>query len=184
MSFGYPDRAEDSCNSLHDAIRNARGRGIHIFAGASNSGARAEQPAYPARMREAFCIYTGDGYGNSGRTNPTAPQGDIGFLTLGEAVNSAWPRSLSKPPHEKRSSGTSCATPIVAGIAAFLIHYVRQELGEEMAKRCKSYDTMQALLLLMSNANQTNHSFIFPWAFFKQEKEDRNRILRKTINER
>jgi hypothetical protein len=55
----------------------------------------------------------------------------------------------------KSRSGTSYATPIIAGIAVFLLRYARLHLGET-AEKLKQKDKMEALLKRCANKGPTH----------------------------
>ncbi|KAK4102094.1 subtilisin-like protein [Parathielavia hyrcaniae] len=61
MSFGFLDEREQGCGELRDAILQAHASGVLMFAAASNVGAHGMAPAFPARLSNVFCIYSGDG---------------------------------------------------------------------------------------------------------------------------
>ncbi|KAF7548546.1 hypothetical protein G7Z17_g6988 [Cylindrodendrum hubeiense] len=81
---------------------------------------------------------------------PTASPDDISLATVGESVESAWPQSLCddnfNPLCLVGKSGTSCAIPIAAGIAAFLLQYARLHLSQKNALALKQRDRMMAVL--------------------------------------
>lgn len=151
MSFGFLDEKEDGCDELRDALLRAHASKVLMFAAASNSGGEDPAPAFPARVSNVFCIYSGDGKGNYSKTSASAFSRDFNLLTLGEGVESAWPRHLSQYPWTKRKSGTSFATPIAAGFAAVLLLYACQNLPLEDAERFREYDRMKSWLLHLSN---------------------------------
>lgn len=89
--------------------------------------------------------------GNASAFSPTAQPFSLNLATVGELVESAWPIFLchdKSTPQEyvKSRSGTSYATPIMAGIAAFLLQYARIHLSAEEALRFKNKENMEALL--------------------------------------
>ena len=178
MSFGFSDETEQGCDELRRAIIAAHARNILMFAAASNSGAHGA-PAFPARHSNVFCIYAGDGMGNSGLMNLTAQRHSFNFCTLGEAVESAWPRALSKYPWKCRKSGTSFSTAIAAGIAAFILLYARQNMAPNEAERFKQYDKMRDMLFQMSNRRH-DYNVISISNFFAKP-ADETRFLMKSV---
>lgn len=142
MSFGFPEENEH----LLEAINNARMHRILMFAAASNGGAHGLSPAFPACHHDVFCIFASDGKGNSIRGNPTAREDKDNFCTLGEAVESAWPRR----PWKSRRSGTSFSTPVAAGLAAFVLFYAQTIMSRMEALKFKEYDKMRNIFKYMS----------------------------------
>lgn len=175
---------EPGCTELGDAIRSAYRWKVLVFAAASNVGAHAAMPAFPARMSNVYCIYSGDGMGNYTRTSPTARSNHYNFLTLGEAVESAWPVALSDNPWKKRKSGTSFATPIAVGIAAFLLLYAYQTLPEECAKKLKEYDKMRDFLFYYLSHERGGYHVLSMNGFFKRPEEERRRMPESLLNGR
>lgn len=96
-----------------------------------------------------ICINSTDVNGNRSGFSPTAVPDDINLATVGEAVESAWPVHLcddvSNPSCINYKSGTSYATPIAAGIAAFILQYARLHLPEK-ADMLKRQKRMKAVL--------------------------------------
>ncbi|MFD0205012.1 MULTISPECIES: S8 family serine peptidase [Saccharothrix] len=96
---------------LHDAIRYAVDRGVVVVAAAGNSGGGL--PQYPAAYPEVLAVSATDWNGNL-----------TDFSSWGEHVDVAAPglavTSLddAAPDRTRTGSGTSVATPIVAGVAA------------------------------------------------------------------
>lgn len=134
MSFGYPTNQIDGYGELEAAILYAHSKNVLVFAAASNSGANLDR-AYPARDPHVICVHATDSDGNRSRFSPTALAHDLNIATVGEAVQSAWPVSLcdmrTNPECVQYKSGTSYATPIVVGIAAFLLQYARLHLTSQ-----------------------------------------------------
>lgn len=150
MSFGWPSSDFDGYGVLESAIHRAHSKRILLFAAASNSGGRLSR-AYPASSSEVICVHSTDALGNASTFSPTAQPSTLNFATIGESIESAWPTFLcndkSTPPkYVKSRSGTSYATPIMAGIAAFLLQYARIHLSDEKALRFKNKENMEALL--------------------------------------
>lgn len=150
MSFGWPSSDFDGYDVLESAIHRAYGKKVLLFAAASNSGGRLGR-AYPASSSQVICVHSTDTLGNASAFSPTAQPFTLNFATVGESVESAWPILLcndkSTPQNYVKSrSGTSYATPIMAGIAAFLLQYARLHIPAEEALKFKSKENMEALL--------------------------------------
>jgi subtilisin family serine protease len=148
MSFGFPTCVIEDYGELERALKNAYLKDVLLFAAASNNGGRLGR-SFPSREPTVIAIHATDTNGNRSGFSPTATDDDLNLATVGEAVESAWPVYLcneaENPTFVKYKSGTSYATPIAAGIAAFLLRYVRTHLPAE-AYALKSQKRMKALL--------------------------------------
>lgn len=150
MSFGWPSSDFDGYDTLESAIHRAYGKKVLFFAAASNSGGRLGR-AYPASSSQVICVHSTDTLGNASVFSPTAQPFTLNLATVGESVESAWPMLLcdnnSAPQaYVKSRSGTSYATPIMAGMAAFLLQFARLHISAEEALKLKSKENMEALL--------------------------------------
>ncbi|KAL6690548.1 peptidase S8/S53 domain-containing protein [Trichoderma pleuroticola] len=150
LSFGWPSTKFEGYVELEDAIDRAHGKKILIFAAASNSGGKLGR-AYPASSSQVICLHSTDTLGTPSGFSPTAETDNLNFATVGESIESAWPMLLcndleSPQRYVKSRSGTSYATPIMAGIAAFLLQYARLHLPERAASALKRKENMEALL--------------------------------------
>lgn len=149
MSFGWPSSHFEGYYDLEAAIDKAYGKKVLMFAAAANSGGRLGR-AYPASSSQVICVHLTDTYGNASNFSPTAEPNAINIATVGEWVQSAWPMLLCcdelNPKCVESRSGTSYATPIIAGIAAFLLQYARLHLQESEALALKRKERMEALL--------------------------------------
>ncbi len=157
MSFGFPSRAVEGYDKLAQAIKHAHYRDVLLFAAASNSGGQLGR-AFPAREGEVVCVHSTDALGNRSSFSPTAVPEDVNLATVGEAVESAWPMHLCDADegtveYTACKSGTSYATPIMAGIAAFLLLYARLHLPES-AHLLKGRRHMVALLQRIAQKGQ------------------------------
>ncbi|KAH8586929.1 hypothetical protein B0O99DRAFT_527736 [Bisporella sp. PMI_857] len=149
MSFGWPSSNFEGYDALEAAIGKAYSKKVLMFAAAANSGGRLGR-AYPASSSEVICVHSTDTYGGASNFSPTAEPNSINIATVGEWVQSAWPMLLcgdkSNPKCVESRSGTSYATPIIAGIAAFLLQYARLHLPGSAALALKRKERMEALL--------------------------------------
>lgn len=163
MSFGFPRRVP-GYEDFEQAINDAEHLDILIFAAASNEGGNRKR-AYPARHDKVICIHSTDGQGNPSDSNPTPLKNRDNFSTLGEAVRSAWPVALCDAQTNSectaRKSGTSFATPIAAGIAAFLLQYARLNLTESEAHLLKRVAGMKAVFNLIVE-NRRGYGYVAP----------------------
>ncbi|PNP74525.1 hypothetical protein FNYG_12148 [Fusarium nygamai] len=146
MSFGWPSSDFEGHDALEDAIDHAYSKKVLMFAAASNSGARLGR-AYPASNPHVICVHSTDTNGEASGFSPTAEPNSINLATVGECIESAWPTPLCEDSNcLKTRSGTSYATPIMAGIAAFLLQYARLHLSEGQALALTRREKMEALL--------------------------------------
>ncbi|KAI1757959.1 pfs domain-containing protein [Xylaria castorea] len=149
MSFGFPTCDVEDYIELERALTNAYANKVLLFAAASNNGGRLGR-SFPAREPTVIAVHATDANGNRSPFSPTATDDDISIATVGEAVESAWPVHLcdeggTDQTCVKYKSGTSYATPIAAGIAAFLLLYARINIPTK-ADALKSHQRMKAVL--------------------------------------
>ncbi|KAI0553245.1 pfs domain-containing protein [Xylaria curta] len=149
MSFGFPTCDIEDYIELEHALANAYANKVLLFAAASNDGGRLGR-SFPAREPTVIAVHATDAYGNRSSFSPTATDDDISIATIGEAVESTWPVHLCEEEttdqnYVKYKSGTSYATPIAAGIAAFLLLYARIHIPIK-ADALKSHQRMKTVL--------------------------------------
>lgn len=155
MSFGFPTRAIDGYDELERAIGKAYYRNVLLVAAESNSGGQLGR-AYPAREADVMCVHSTDAHGNRSPFSPTAVPEGVNLATVGEAVESsrhvhlcrgdehADPGEGGEGAYYTTKSGTSYMTPIMAGVAAFLLLYARLNLPDR-ADLLKNQSRMTAL---------------------------------------
>lgn len=161
MSFGFKDRV----NAIHSAIRDASQKVI-FFAAASKVGEN-DRIAWPARMEEVMSVFPTDGLGNMANFSPIVHVNYDNFALPG--VNIIARFLLGE---YKRSSGTSCSTPVAAGVAALLIDFVDHWLAktpgvfrdEEYFQELLTVGGMKAAFRVMSSKRTpANHDYVMPW---------------------
>lgn len=159
MSFGYPSKQIEGYSHLEDAILYAHSKNVLMFAAASNSGANLDR-AYPARDPHVICVHATDSDGNRSKFSPTALHHDLNLATIGESIQSAWPvrlcDAITNSDCLQCKSGTSYATPIVVGMAAFLLQYARLHLRTEEAMMMKRQARMKDVLMRVAEKTQSS----------------------------
>jgi Subtilase family len=165
MSWGMTDDVP----AIAKALDKAYSKGIILFAAASNHGANISSLAFPARLKNVFCIGAANGMGVPSPFSPPF-QGVEKYSALGEAVVGAditvpESQNLSHTTADRRS-GTSTATPIAAGIAALMLVYLWgfSEPGEGAGNSFR----MRKLFLQMSMASEkSTYRYLAPWELFR-----------------
>ncbi|KPM41865.1 hypothetical protein AK830_g4707 [Neonectria ditissima] len=122
MSFSL-EGDEGALYPVTKAIEDATHKKKLVFAAAANYRQNKKVPiGFPANMREhLFCInsHRGDTDQPSVFT-PSAQSHSANFAVIGEGILGAWLDNAVT-----RKKGTSCSTPIAAGMAAIVLDYSR-----------------------------------------------------------
>lgn len=133
MSFGYPTCSISGYPKLVAALEYADYSGVLLFAAASNNGGRRGR-AFPAQEKNVICVHSTDTNANRSSFSPTPVKSKLNFATVGEGVESAWPERLCNDKSVVATkSGTSFATPIMVGVAALLVRYIRLHIMDKKA---------------------------------------------------
>ncbi|KAH6976457.1 peptidase S8/S53 domain-containing protein [Ilyonectria sp. MPI-CAGE-AT-0026] len=172
MSFAF----EEEELAIKDALYNAKKKSLKpvlMFAAASNNRALQNQPiGYPARVNDrVICVNSSTIQDEKSSFSPHGIPGWPNLSAVGENVLAAWPTSKSGP--WKRMSGTSCATPIVAGVAALILDFAKKDIPELRnqhgwnARKAELWETlgMRSVLrrCLTDEYKDEKYNFLRPW---------------------
>jgi subtilisin family serine protease len=124
MSLGSPDPDD----ALLAAIERAVAKGKFIIAAAGNDG-RDNSVNYPARWSGTIAVAAVDASGHLAPFSSRGPEVDI--AAPGENILSTWLRGTYA-----KLSGTSMATPFVAGVTALLVALDRQSASTSVSAEC------------------------------------------------
>jgi subtilisin family serine protease len=161
MPFAFPHRNGD----IAVAVDYADSRKVLLFAAASNQSDL--NLGFSAYLPEVICVYS-----NKITTIPSAfcklgKEGKNNFSTIGEEVEGAWPLHLNDGKETKRETGTSCSTPVAAGVAAIVLEYTTQKGGSPVtrAKELKKKSSMEAVLFRCMTEGSTTgvYNLLEPW---------------------
>ncbi|KAK2593621.1 hypothetical protein QQS21_008669 [Conoideocrella luteorostrata] len=160
MPFAFPYRNEE----IEEAIDNYHNK-VLLFAAASNK--TDEKLGFPACLPEVFCIYSNKTRTIQSRFCKLGKQGKYNFSTIGENVQGAWPTGLADREAVLRQTGTSCSTPIAAGVAALVLQFARQsgKGAVTRARKLKNKRVMENILFECMTEKQESgvYNLIEPW---------------------
>lgn len=122
-------------NEMHKIIKELHDMNIPIVAAAGNDG-MGNAVNYPGKYPEVICVTAFDKNGNPARFNSTGPETD--FSAPGVDIYSTW---LNK--EYANLSGTSMATPFMAGVVALLLAKHRKQEIETGKNDCKTVDEIK-----------------------------------------
>jgi hypothetical protein len=169
MSFGYGEEHK----ILYDAIRHAAYNEVLMFAAACNDGKnRPGGVAWPAQDDSVICVHSGDGNGDPSGFTPAARDG-MRIMVLGECVNSASPPHLKHAGDHHLMSGTSCAAPIAAGIAALILDYARGFLEQQEWEKLRRLKSMRRMFASMTDPDsRSEYRWIKHWVWFEPARDE------------
>ncbi|CZR51368.1 uncharacterized protein PAC_01243 [Phialocephala subalpina] len=174
ISLGFPDVDADVMRE----IKTAAAKPVLIFASAANNTVHERNPIrFPAQMKEVFCIFSADMNSIASAFNPIPRYDRDNFMFPGENIEGAWPLDLAgvSPEAEtrkgrtyRRLSGTSCATPIAAAVAAGVLEFAWQgrETKIRRVEMLKHFDGMKDVFLEMLDRYKPGdgcYHYVKPW---------------------
>lgn len=117
---------------LHKAVVDAYNNNIIIVAAVGNSANRYEDVAYPARYKEVIGVAA---YDKNHKIASFSSRGvNVSFSMPGVDIYSCWLQN-----QYVKASGTSHATPVMAGICALIISFYRKKNIEINSKNIMEY---------------------------------------------
>jgi hypothetical protein len=195
ISLGFPRSTLEAERKFELAAANR----VLIFASASNNTIHEVQSIrFPANLRQVFCIFSADEHGSASSFNPRARYQCPNFMLPGENVLGAWPADKAKDTPDievsegktyRRLSGTSCATPIAAAIAAEILEFAWQPRDPSLRRGdlLKRFDGMEKVFIKMADRYQHGdggYHYVLPWKVLTRERENReNQVLLNHILE-
>ncbi|KAK3364606.1 peptidase S8/S53 domain-containing protein [Lasiosphaeria hispida] len=165
MSFGW-DHADPT--SIWEAMKYAADQHILLFAAATNYGLGEKNDIlYPARDARVISVDTQNGYG---KPAPFATQS-----ASGHTVNRFCAPGLgaANPLGVGALSGSSFACPVVAGIAALVLQFTRQEPLNHCLSVTRAVTNHQGMMRVLrdtmskSGSGQEVFKILYPWNLFK-----------------
>ena len=181
MSFGFGMGPEP----IRKAVKEAYYKEVLMFASASDCGGN-NRITWPARDERVICINATTGNGNKYPATPTPRRNQYNFATLGSSVRAWWPPKNGGPAKLVYRARTSTATPVAAGIAAFVIDLLRKsreeylKQSEDRASLEKQYDRsmrrlhtnegMKAVFKSMvEDEGRDGYDYVAPWRVLNNE---------------
>jgi Subtilase family len=168
ISAGFEEASlsEREYSDLQQAIYQANQSNVLVFAAASNYG-NVDQITFPASMHgNVICMFSSTGLVKQSEGFNPAPSASsrLNFCMLGEQVQRV---RFSPTETLSRTSGTSVATSIAAGIAALVIDFSRQvDCHQHIPNSKKLHSTrgMCAVFKEMAHAGKDNdYDCVAPW---------------------
>jgi subtilisin family serine protease len=186
LSFGS-DQAVDIIESIIDEHAHK----VLFFAAASNCGGNEPGITWPARHGNVISIYASDGDGNGYKRNPNPMENHYNLSVLGTAVSGLWPQHLEPSSRYKYKSGTSCATPIAAGVAANILTLMRRQAtlnmsfvaenelaqaaqaSERLMKKLRQPQVMRKVMFKIGaqGIKRQGYHYVAPWHIFEGSPE-------------
>ena len=170
--------------------------GVIIVCCASNVGRLRLQPiAFPARLGHVLCIGAHD---ENGKPTSFSPVGrELDFLAPGEDLWGPGPGTIG-PFAMDCASGTSCATPAVAGLVSLILHAIRRitesdpekfKIGEKsLTEHVRNVWVIREVLKEMSSSpghhsEEIGYGTLSPCRVFDRSPEEIVRLINEIIED-
>ena len=170
--------------------------GVIVVCCASNVGRLRMQPiAFPARLGHVLCIGAHD---ENGKPTSFSPVGrELDFLSPGDSLWGPGPGTLG-PFAMDCASGTSCATPAVAGLVSLVLQAVSlicesdrklYKIGEKLLiDHVRNVWVMREILKEMStspghHSEEIGYGTLNPYRFLDRSHEEIMRIINEIIED-
>lgn len=151
ISGEFPKRNPD-LDLLKQKIKDANSKGIHIISSAGNNFRNVPVESYPAAFDE--CISVGSITIEGTRADSSSLSTQLDLVAPGEEIFSTW---AGEDYHTE--SGTSMATPMVAGIAAIIQSYSKTKNNKKLSP------TEMQIILKKSADDAGEAEFDFAYGF-------------------
>jgi subtilisin len=156
MSFGSPS----SCPDIEAALKYAASKGVILIAAAGNEGPDPETVGYPARYETVLSVAAVDSNNRIAKFSSRGPQVDV--AAPGVDILSAYP-----PKNYAKLSGTSMATPFVAGVAALALEYDRKKKSRSLKS---SRDFIEAVKASATDAGTNGFDNDYGWGLLNPKR--------------
>ncbi len=171
MSFSFDQRDSGVANEIVSHANK-----VLFFAAASNNrrGETLEDISFPARMKgNVLCVNSCEYNGNKSSFSPEGREGRANIAAIGEGVEAALLLSSNQRQNVGVKTGTSCSTPIVAGLAALILDVSKQRLEESVEKPQDLLQTrvMERILLkhMSKDHKDKTYNSLTPFDFFNRD---------------
>ncbi|KAI9146878.1 Intracellular serine protease [Paramyrothecium foliicola] len=164
MPFAFPHMVEQ----IDDAIDEYHSRSL-LFAATSNQN--DDEVGFPARLADVIGVYSNKSPSTQSEFCKLGKEHEYNFSAIGEHVSGSWPQGLegedAHTPGQGKKSGTSCSTPIAAGVAALILEFasLKGRVQVDRAAKLKKKSVMEKVLFDCMTDKHTSgtYNLLQPW---------------------